>query len=278
MGVWVMFISFATSKKGGKLGGFLIGVPSTAGLAFFFTGWFVSPQAAVGETTDFPLFISLSGIFLLCFAFLARRGFASGLILSLLVWFASSLLVYGTGVDDLTLSLLGSLTISAIVYCIFRFGAKPRKSNGGGNPNNSPWVATMRFLLGGGIVTIAVLFAQVGIPILSAMAASFPALSTSALVAVRMNSKTEGTEIARGLTMSATVSIMVILIPFSVAVHYFFPMVGVFYGTLCSYGVAALIGIPYYYSIESHAVPNFGSSAIAQDGKNQSLRRGPSAG
>lgn len=252
-----MVIASATAKWGGKLGGFLIGVPSTSGLSFFFTGWFVSSTTAVKATNDFPVFVSLTGLFLLCFGFFARRSFVEGIVASMCIWFLTSLLVVYSGLDDFGTSLLASLVISLVVYTLFRFKAKPRKPSGGAGQTNSPALILTRFLLGGGIVTLAVFFGQIGIPILSAMAASFPALSTSALIAIRMNSKTEGTDYARGMTMSVMVSIMIMLIPFSIAVHYSYPALGVFYGTLASYLVAAAIGLPYYYRLESYLVPSF---------------------
>lgn len=79
MGLWVIIIAVASSRWGERLGGFLIGIPSTAGLSFFFIGLFASPAAAVCATDDFPLFMSLTGMFLITFGYLSRRGFATGI-------------------------------------------------------------------------------------------------------------------------------------------------------------------------------------------------------
>lgn len=252
-----MIIAFVTTKRGGRFGGFLLGIPTTAGLSFFFTGWLVSSATAVRATNDFPVFISITGIFLLCFWYLARRSFVVGMGGSLLIWFVMSLLVVYTGFDDFGLSLLGSLLISVALYYIFRFKSKPRKQPEGIGQTYPRQLILPQFLLGGGVVTLAVFFGQVGIPILTAMTAAFPALTTSALIAVRMNGKAEGTEHARGMTMSATVSIMLMLVPFSIAVHYLYPTIGVFYGTIAAYGVVAAIGITYYYRVQDYLVPSF---------------------
>lgn len=256
-GTWVTAIAFMTARKGGKLGGFMIGIPSTAGLAFFFTGWFVSSATAVSVTEDFPLFMSITSIFLLCFSYLARRSFSVGLGGALVIWLAVSLTIVESGLDDFGVSLLGSLGVAVVVYCVFRFKSKPKKPLGGSASKYTAVPILLRFLLGGGIVALAVFFGQIGIPVLSALAAAFPALTISALIAVRMNSKTEGAEDARGLTMSAMVSLMTMLIPFSAAVHYLYPMVGVFYGTLASYLTVAAIGLLYYYRAEEYLVPSF---------------------
>ena len=220
MGVWVVAIALATARWGEKVGGFLIGIPSTAGLSFFFTGLFVSSAVAVRATDDFPVFMSLACVFLLVFGYLAKRNFATGIGGALLVWLALSLLVVYSGLDDFGLSLAASLVVFAATYYLFRRHLRPRMSGGGGAPKRSVPLTLLRFALGGGIVSLAVFFGQVGVPVLSALAASFPALSISALLAVRMDNRDEGTGHARGLTMSSAVSIMVMLIPFSVAVHY----------------------------------------------------------
>jgi hypothetical protein len=100
MGAWVSIIVIATEKHGGKLGGFLVGIPSTSALSFFFTGLCVSPSAATNATDVFPVFMSLTGIMLLCFGFAARRGFAFGLMVSISVWFILSFLIVYTEFND----------------------------------------------------------------------------------------------------------------------------------------------------------------------------------
>lgn len=254
MGAWVSIIALATEKRGGKLGGFLAGIPSTSAFSFLFIGLYISPEAAAAATNPFPIFMSLTGLFLLCFGFAARKGFAFGIIASVLIWFLASFLIIYSGLGDFGLSLTSSVVVSVVVYLGFRWRLRPR-SPGRAKLRYTWQLLLLRFVLAGGVVSLAVLMSQIGIPVLSGMFAAFPALSISTLIVVQMSKEPGGTERAIGITMSMMVSIMLMCIPYSVAVHYLYPDVGVVYGTVVAYAVAIAIGIPYYLLAERLLVP-----------------------
>jgi hypothetical protein len=256
MGVWVSVIVIATEKHGGKLGGFLVGIPSTSALSFFFTGLYVSPSAATSATNVFPVFMSLAGIMLLCFGFAARRGFAFGLLVSISVWFILSFLVVYAELNDFELSLVLSLAVTLIVYYGFRWRLKPCSTTKM-KPKHTRRLFLLRFVFTGGVVALAVLMGQLGVPIISGMLAAFPVLTISSLLAIQLDEESGGTLQARGMTMSMMVSIMLICIPYSVAVHYLYPSLGIIYGTVISFAVAIAIGIPYYFFAEDRLVPSF---------------------
>ena len=75
MGAWVSVIAVATEKRGGRLGGFFVGFPSTAASSRLFTGLFASVPVVVEATDAFPAFLSIVGIFLLGFGYLSTGGF-----------------------------------------------------------------------------------------------------------------------------------------------------------------------------------------------------------
>ncbi len=247
-----------------------MGIPSTSALSFFFTGLYVSPSAATSATNVFPVFMSLAGIMLLCFGFAARQGFAFGLIVSILVWFTSSFLVVFTEFNNFELSLVLSLAVSVIVYYGFRWRLKPR-SAGKMKPKHTKNLFILRFVFTGGVVALAVLMGQLGVPILSGMLAAFPVLTISSLIAVQMDGESGGTVQARGMTMSMMVSIMLICIPYSIAVHYLYPSMGVIFGTAVSFAVAIAIGIPYYFFVEDRLVPSFNTSTDVKLPLNEPL-------
>ena len=253
MGAWVSVIAFATDRWGGKTGGFLVGIPSTSTFSLFFTGLYVSPSAAVRATDAFPVFMSLTGLFLLCFVLLARQNFMTGLLASISVWFAVSFLVVLIELDDFILSVVLSAVISVAIYFGFRrwMGAgSERRARG----KLSRSLFILRFVFGGSVVTVAVFLGQMGIPILSGMFAAFPALTISTLIAIQMDEGTRGTETARRMAMPIMVSIMLMCIPYSIAVHYLYPVLGLAYGTLAAFAVAFAIGIPYYLFAEERLV------------------------
>ena len=195
---------------------------------------------------------------LLCFGFAARRGFAFGIIVVISAWFLMSFFVVYTGLNDFGLSLVLSAAISAILYSGFRWWLRPN-APGKAKPRHSWPLLLLRFVFGGSVVTMAVLMGQLGVPILSGMFAAFPALTISSLIAVQMNRESGRTERARGMTMSMMVSIMIMCIPYSIAVHYLYPGMGLLFGTAIAYAVAMVIGIPYYLFAEDHLVPSLKS-------------------
>lgn len=250
-------IAIVTEKHGGRLGGFLVGFPSTVAFSLFFSGLFVSVPVADDATNALPVFLSVIGIFLLSFGFLAAKGFAAGLFYSLVIWSAVSLVVLLSGIGDFLVALFSSAAISVPLYLAFRFRLKPRKPTGSSGPRYTVSLLLVRFTLGGGTVALAVMMSHLGAPILSAMFSSFPALSISTLVAIRTGNKAEGTENAKGMTMAMFVSVMLMLIPFSVVVHYLYPLYGIWWGTLAAYASAAAVGLPYYLFFEKTLVPSF---------------------
>jgi hypothetical protein len=255
MGVWVTAIALATEKWGGKLGGFLVGIPSTSALSFFFTGLYVSPIAASNATNAFPVFISLTGLMLLIFGFAARRGFAFGIITSTLVWFFACFIFIYVELDNFELSFVASMAILVILYGGFRWWLRPR-AEVMARPKHTTPILLLRFVFGGSAVTLAVLMGQLGVPILSGMFAAFPALTISSLVAVKMNKENIGLERAGGMIMSMMISIMIMCIPYSVAVHYLYPTLGIIYGTGTAFAVALIVGVSYYYLVEDYLVPS----------------------
>lgn len=257
MGTWVTVIAVATEKHGGRLGGFLVGLPSTAAFALFFTGLFVSVPVAVEATDSFPIFMSIIGIFLLSFGYLSARGFVPSILCSIGLWFAASFVVVLAGLEDFLASLVLSVALSTVLYVAFRFGLRPSQPAKGQGPRYTSSLLLSRFSLGGGIVTLALLMGHLGIPILDAMFSAFPALSISTFVAVRAGNKSMGLENAKGMTMSIFVSVMLMLTPFGATVHYLYPVYGVVWGTIAAYCAAAGVGLPYYFFFERMIVPTF---------------------
>jgi len=253
MGSWVTIIAYATDNRGRDLGAFLVGFPSTSAMSFFFTGWIVSPSVAVEATTDFPLFMSLTGSFLVVFAFASRKSFSKGLGWALVFWVVTSLLIVLSGFKDFGLSMVGCTVVSAITYYLFRWRLQlPFVKDVTKVFNRGHLV--IRFVLGGGIVATAVGMGLAGIPVLSGMFSAFPALFSSTLLAVNMRHEKE---YSRGMTMGMMVSAILMIIPYSVAVRYLYPVYGIGYGTIIALLIPIAIGAVYLKYAKPYLVPSF---------------------
>jgi len=85
-----MLASMAAQHFGGKVGGFVAGLPATAVLAIFFITCTEGPRHGFDLAGVFPLAISVNAVFLAAFAALSRKSFSAGLL-------ASSDLLHGHG-------------------------------------------------------------------------------------------------------------------------------------------------------------------------------------
>ncbi len=95
----------------------------------------------------------------------------------------------------------------------------------------------------GSLVFLAVLLSQIGGPIVGGIASAFPAVFTSTLIILY---KSEGTEFSRAMTKPLVMSGILTIIPFSVAIRYLYPSIGIWLGTLSSYVIIAPLAVLSY--------------------------------
>ena len=216
----------------------MAGLPSTVALGLLFIGWNQSSAIAVKATTTFPLYYSFAGVFLLSFAAIAGKwhSFWRALTISILIWLAITSLVAVVNVQSFEFCLAACILISLVVYSLF---AKKLVSPSRVTEKRSSWFEfVLRFLIGGGIVSLAVLTSQLAGPEIGVIPTSFPAISCSSLYILN---RTHGLEFSRAFTMPIMVTAMLTVVPFSVAVRFLYPIAGIWLGTLGSY----LVAIPF---------------------------------
>jgi uncharacterized membrane protein (GlpM family) len=241
--LWVSIITIVAEKKGSVLGGILGGLPSTSAFSFFFIGINQSSAAAVQATTLFPLAFGITSAYLFFFAFFAQKGFSRGIFASLFIWFAFSGLIVASGLRDFGLSLVGGAVISVLTY--YSFTKKLRLQNLKGEMRvYKIREVVLRGVGAGSLVLTSVLLSQIGGPVLGGIAAAFPAIFTSTLIILN---RSRGTEFSRAVTKPLVLSGILTVIPFSVAVRYLYPSLGIWLGTLFSYALVAPLAILSYH-------------------------------
>jgi len=240
--LWVTVITIIAEKKGSVLGGSLGGLPSTSAFSFFFIGINQSSAAAVQATTVFPLAFGVTSVFLVFYAFFAQKGFARGISVSLLMWFAVSGLIAASGLKDFSLSLVSGTVISILTYyCFTRLKLRNLK---GEKPHYKVYAVLLRGVGAGALVLVSVLMSQIGGPILGGIAAAFPAAFTSTLIILN---KSRGTEFSRAVTKPLVLCGILTIIPFCVAVRVLYPSLGIWLGTLVSYALVTPLAILSFY-------------------------------
>ena len=240
--LWVSIITIVAEKKGSVLGGILGGLPSTSAFSFFFIGINQSSATAVQATTVFPLAFGITSAYLFFFAFFAQKGFSRGISVSLFIWFAFSSLIVASGLRDFGLSLVGGAAISVLTYYSFTKKLKLQNLKGEMRVYKIREVV-LRGVGAGSLVLISVLLSQIGGPVLGGIAAAFPAVFTSTLIILN---KSRGTEFSRAVTKPLVLSGILTIIPFSVAVRYLYPSLGIWLGTLVSYALVVPLAILSY--------------------------------
>lgn len=245
--IWVATVTVVTERKG-IAWGILGGLPSTAAIALLFIGLNQSIEAAVNTSIVLPLIFSVSNGFLLFYAVLAKRGFVKGLGMSLFVWFAASAAIVISGINDYIVCLTFGGVISIIIFFMFTRLELPHFGSQGRLYGNRE--IAIRGLIAGILVAISVLLSQTSGPIIGGIAASFPAVYTSTILILK---RSRGTDFSRSMTKSLGFSGILTVIPYSVAVHFLYPTVGVWLGTLLAYLVVLPLAFLAYIIVKHPA-------------------------
>lgn len=242
--IWVAAVTVVSERKGTILGGVLGGFPSTAAFSFLFIGINQSPAAVADATDVFPLAFAITNLYLLLYAYTARRGFAVGLLVSLLVWFTLSALIVASGINSFWVSVVSGTTLSALTFYLFARKLKLAAYAGFGNLYGVKAVI-LRGVGAGALVAAAVLLSQIGGPFLGGVAAAFPAMFTSTLIILNHS---RDTGFSRSITKPLAYSGILVVIPYGVAAHFLFPVLGVWLGTLLSYLLVIPLTFLSYYA------------------------------
>jgi uncharacterized membrane protein (GlpM family) len=249
----VVIITIVAERRGSLLGGVLGGLPSTSAFSFLFVGVNQSSAEAVQATTLFPLAFAITSAYLFFFALFARKGFDRGIILSLLIWFGVSAVIVASRVSDFVFSLAGGAVISALTYLAFTKTLKLPNLTGGRKLYRTHKIV-FRGIGAGALVGMSVFLSQIGGPIIGGVAAAFPAVFTSTLIILN---RSRGTEFSRAITKPLVLSGILTIIPYSVAVRFLYPSLGVWLGTLFSYAlVVPLAALSYFGLKRSKEFPN----------------------
>jgi len=242
--VWVAAVTGLADHKGSAYA-ILGGLPSTATFSLLFIAVNQSPQTAVDATVAFPVAFSVTNAFLLFYAYLSQWGFKRGISISLLIWFCASTAIVVSGIADYTLSLAASAAISILTFGLFAKKLKIKKAEGKNGYSHGE--IALRGIGAGLLIALSVFLSQIGGPILGGVAAAFPAVYTSTLLIMHRD---KGIEFSRQTAKAMAYSGILTVIPYSVAVHYLYPVVGVWVGTVLSYLLVVPLAVAAYYLIK----------------------------
>lgn len=229
-GSWITIVTIVAERSGSAVGGIVGGFPSISVFSFLFIGINQSGLEAVHATIDFPLFVSFSGMFVLVYAVVSKRGFFFGLVASFLVWLALVTLVVFTNLQNFAVEFAGYALISIATFLLFQ-KAVPRILYGGVQLHYSIMQIALRSVVAGSIVALAVLSSQIGGPIFGGIFAAFPAVFTTTLW---ITSRSRGMEFSQAICEPLMISATMVSAPYGIAVRFLYPLLGVGMGTIAS--------------------------------------------
>ncbi|MEN6310265.1 MAG: hypothetical protein ABFD80_01860, partial [Acidobacteriota bacterium] len=185
-GLWIALGIALAERRGPKLGGLIIGFPSTVLFSLFFIAWTQSTQAAFQATAVIPAGHAINSVFLLVAVSLLPRGLGMALAAGLGVWFVLAAGLVALKFDDFAAGLLIYAGLLALSYGLLG-RALPDGPRQGGPIRPTPALLLGRGALGGSIVALAVFLAKAGGPLIGGVFTVFPAVFTGTLLATFMS-------------------------------------------------------------------------------------------
>jgi len=243
---WVLLTTILADRFGSKMGGLIGGLPSTAAVSFFFIGLTQSTQIAAQATTVFPLSYAFTGLFLVLYALFSHRGFIFAFVFSISVWFSLSACVVLLKFDNFFVSVCLYILFFIFALYVLEYRLK-LPSIGKENIRYSALQYLYRAFFGGFIVAVAVFLSRIGGPVFGGIFSAFPAVFISVLI---VNYKSRGMEFSRAMTKPLLVTGMISIFMYGLGVRYFYPSLGLWWGTLAAYGIAMVAALFSYFLIQ----------------------------
>jgi uncharacterized membrane protein (GlpM family) len=246
-GSWVVVSTIIAERAGTKLGGVVAGLPSSSLMAFLFIGWTQSPEAAAQATTLAPLTMGVVALFNVVYALLYPKGFVLALASALGVWFVLALGLLALNVNNYALSLLGLIVLLVLCYWTLE-KVLNIPSEGQRRMRYTPGQLAFRGLMGGTIISFAVLMARVGGPLVGGVFATFPNVMLSTMIVNHLNhGRAFSTAVIKAMTVSGAITVTL----YVTAVRYLYPASGLILGTALSFALSLLSGYLVYRFVQT---------------------------
>jgi len=180
-GLWITGSTILAEKCGPKIGGLIGGIPATTAIALVFIGWTQSPLVASESAILLPITTGINGLFIVICACLVEFNVILAMVCSLLIWFVLSLGLVIIQFHDFFLSLVSLVILLCFSYLFMEYVLKVRSSHEQSYTFSFSNLI-LRVLISGSIITLSVVLARFGGPVVGGVFASFPALILSMII------------------------------------------------------------------------------------------------
>ncbi len=241
-GTYAVCMTRISERFGSKLGGLLIGLPSTSLIGYIFIAWTQGASTAAAGSIISPISISAASLFVASFVlFYPRFHGLTAYLLAILVWGVSTIPFLVLKINTIIWSLLVAVCYLSIAITLVRkFSDQKIK--------NIPITATtllLRGVISGSIIGLAVVLSKVLGPLWGGLMAGFPALfSSTVIILLRAHGIGFASSVARRMPYGNITSTV-----FAVGFYYLVPQYGMLRGTLAAYCMALITAVILYFGI-----------------------------
>lgn len=231
-GLYIALMIWVSERFGSRIGGLLVGLPSTILVSLLFIAWAQDTQTAVSAIPITPAAIAANSLFLVAFIFLYNKcGRTGAFLIAVILWFFLSFPLLFLSLNIFISLILASLYFGVAVCFLRKF---PHRKLTKFNLTKKEFL--FRIVFAGSFITIAVLLGKLMGPIWGGMFASFPVAFSSSIIILESRYGIEFTSsVARTMPYGSMGAVL-----FAVVFFFFVPVMGVALGTIIAY-LASLI-------------------------------------
>lgn len=234
-GVWIALATYMAERLGSRVGGAIANLPSTILVSLVYVALVRSPEYAAQAALAAPLGMAINTIFLFVFVLLLRYHLIIAIAVSMLVW---SVLAYTSSLVTLPHIFITSGIYLAVMILSFLLLERVFKIPSV-DKRKAPfkgWVILVRALFAGGVVGTTVLISTFANSFWTGIFSTFPAVMLSSMVILTLS---QGAGFARAIGKTMILASVNIIV-FAGGVHWLYPTIGIFWGTVIAFVLAAL--------------------------------------
>lgn len=242
--VGVVVSTYIAERVSGKLGGLIVGLPSTAVISLLFVGLTQGIPAALTASLIVPYSSGFYCFFFITYLLLTKKGFKIGFFSSLFVWFIFAFLVSKFSSTNFLESVgVGLVLISSTIFWAIKkvhinHSLIPKKIVG------SPlW---LKAVTTGLVIGSIVIISKIAGPKWGGILATFPALTISTML---ITVKSGGVEFTRLIAKNVLISTTTTISLFAIFCYFLYPITGLILGTILAYIGLLIISLPLYFLV-----------------------------
>ena len=241
-GSYAVLMTWIAEKFGSKIGGLLIGLPSTSLIGYIFIALTQNPSVAVYGSIISPISIAAASFFAAAFVLTYPRfGGVISFLISILIWGILTFPFMLFKINNILLALfIGIIYIVISIFLVRKFSDQKIK-----NIKITPAILLIRGVISGTIIGLAVFLSKALGPLWGGAMAGFPGLFSSTIIVLLM---------AHGIGFTSSVAKRMpygnlTSTAFAVGFFYFVPHLGMLLGTITAYSLAIITAIIIYFVI-----------------------------